>query len=132
MPNSMPPISFLGDWFKDIAFRHQRANPLQARRREHTIAAMSEEAPTLFRRPGCEKVAPAGQFEARVEACNLPPMTDGLSTLYQAYKRAGVAGRSEEWVTIAPRQPRRGGPAAPDRPAPAPPRHQPPPGRAQG
>src|SRR5260370_40181287 len=47
MPNSMAPISFLGDWFKDIAFRHQRANPLPASRREHTIAAMSEEAPNL-------------------------------------------------------------------------------------
>src|SRR5260370_39110257 len=33
--------------------------------------------------PGSEKVAPAGQFEARVEAYNLPSMTDGLSTLYQ-------------------------------------------------
>src|SRR5690348_11120609 len=39
--------------------------------------------PTLFRRPGCKKVAPAGQFEAGVEPCNLPSMTDGLSTLYQ-------------------------------------------------
>jgi septal ring factor EnvC (AmiA/AmiB activator) len=43
----MAPISLLGDWFKDIAFRHQRANPLQASRREHTIAVMSEEAPNL-------------------------------------------------------------------------------------
>ncbi len=47
MPNSMAPISFLGDWFKDIAFRHQRANPLQASRREHTIASMGEGAPNL-------------------------------------------------------------------------------------
>src|SRR5260370_34646934 len=47
MPNAMAPISFLGDWFKDIAFRHQRANPLQASRREHTIAAMGEGAPNL-------------------------------------------------------------------------------------
>src|SRR5260370_32171055 len=47
MPNAMAPISFLGDWFKDIAFRHQRANPLQASRREHTIAAMCEAAPNL-------------------------------------------------------------------------------------
>jgi hypothetical protein len=41
------PISFLGGWFKDIAFCHQRANPLQATRREDTIAAMSEEPPNL-------------------------------------------------------------------------------------
>src|SRR5438132_482908 len=41
------------------------------------------QGPTLFRRPGCEKVAPAGQFEAGGGACNLPSMTDGLSTLYQ-------------------------------------------------
>ena len=37
----------MGGWFKNIAFRHQRANPLQASRRERTIVAMSEEAPAL-------------------------------------------------------------------------------------
>ena len=37
----------MGDCLKDIAFRCQRANPLQATRLEHTIAAMSEEAPNL-------------------------------------------------------------------------------------
>src|SRR6202011_5779392 len=36
-----------------------------------------------FYRRGCEKVAPAGQFEAGVGCLNLPSMTDGLSTLYQ-------------------------------------------------
>jgi hypothetical protein len=40
--------------------------------------------PTLFRRLGCEKVAPTGQFEAggRVPV-TLASMTDGLSTLYR-------------------------------------------------
>src|SRR5690348_8032017 len=48
-----------------------------------TISPNVNKESTLFRRPGCEKVAPAGQFEAGVEAYNLPSMTDGLSTRYQ-------------------------------------------------
>src|SRR5260370_4369816 len=47
------------------------------------VVEVRHKEPTLFRRPGCEKVAPAGQFEAGVEAYNLPSMTDGLSTRYQ-------------------------------------------------
>src|SRR5246127_360812 len=39
---------------------------------------------TLFRRRSCEKVAPAGQFEAaRQPPYNVPDMADGLSTLYR-------------------------------------------------
>src|SRR5437660_8397917 len=49
----------------------------------HRLSGRVSEAPTLFRRPGCEKVAPAGQFEAGGGVCNLPCMTDGLSTPYQ-------------------------------------------------
>src|SRR6266481_6379226 len=41
------------------------------------------EAPTLFRRPSCEKVAPSGQFEIRRSSSSVASMTDGLSTLYQ-------------------------------------------------
>src|SRR5258708_8166712 len=40
-------------------------------------------APTLFRRPSCEKVAPSGQFEIRLSSSSVPSMADGLSTLYQ-------------------------------------------------
>src|SRR5207302_8637373 len=47
------------------------------------LSGRGSEEPTLFRRPGCEKVAPAGQVEAGVEDYNLPSMTDGLSTRYQ-------------------------------------------------
>src|SRR5215831_11228853 len=46
-------------------------------------------SPTLFRRRGCEKVAPSGQFETqRRIPVTCPSMTDGLSTLYQDLLRA--------------------------------------------
>src|SRR6267154_2784487 len=67
-------------WRETVRAQRSRACPGRSYR---GIAVAPRQGPTLFRRPGCEKVAPAGQFEAGVEPCNLPSMTDGLSTLYQ-------------------------------------------------
>src|SRR6267154_2371760 len=67
-------------WRETVRAQRSRACPGRSYR---GIAVAPRQGPTLFRRPGGEKVAPAGQFEAGVEACNLPSMTDGLSTLYQ-------------------------------------------------
>src|SRR3954463_16407446 len=47
------------------------------------LARSRGEAPTLFLRPSCEKVAPSRQFEIRLSSSSVPSMTDGLSTLYQ-------------------------------------------------